>query len=850
MTQNKLTHQIILTLDNESRTLQCEGEELLVGRDERADIVVANPKVSRQHLKIFFRNGNISIEDLGSQNGTFLDGNPIPARQAQPLDYGKRIRLGTSEIYLEVSEPAPAAQKEVTMELGPLNEEASHQELPEQATAAPQPVPTSEPQHLVEAVESEYLAEMEKQRETIAHEVSKLNQLRLDLDDTLKANRKEIADQEVRLEHLREKADGWSARVKATEQRAYSEELKLEEIQKNIDQVRAKRQELQSQCDSLKATVDEALAKVDRENQRFIELQASQKASEERQRQAEELALKAQKQREGFEEEASSLKQLLQKLADSEQEGRQKLAATLQQVQSAGERYAAEELRLKNELRDHEVEMRRRKAELETIESEARASSLKIQVDLESNRVLKATLDKDIRLAEMRRDELQAEQTRLQRDNEKAAEERKIKDAEFTARSAELEKRLAELSGRLDELNRLKSRLELETNSAATRKDQAEAEAKETQEQLNTLREESERIRAANEEALKKHREWLESDTQEKHQALEKSLQESRSRAQSLLEIENQQLRVALKDELAKARRDKHGELEVELAKKRLEEEERLAQERAAQEKELRKHRQEVARAVVQSVLKSLGTHAQAPITASLLDTVEKESYQAALRGMEAGDGAHATTEVPPTAIEQTQQAKNYWKRVSSVAGIVAAALVLLAIFPKVPGELTSKAFRTISSRSVKEDNVFLDEIKKKGEKFHPEQTKVYRDTYRDNVLYAENYTAIKTDETRKRQWTLALNDFLVGRLGLSDRTIVEFVSSEAFLVKQLAEQSANIVPQFKELAFQKLEETENAETRRLEEILGGPENYRKFRTFEKAFYEKAVSESTPETMR
>jgi len=51
-----------------------EGEVIL-GRE--GDIVLAGDDVSRRHARIFRENGNILIEDLGSTNGTYLDGERI-----------------------------------------------------------------------------------------------------------------------------------------------------------------------------------------------------------------------------------------------------------------------------------------------------------------------------------------------------------------------------------------------------------------------------------------------------------------------------------------------------------------------------------------------------------------------------------------------------------------------------------------------------------------------------------------------------------------------------------------------------------------------------------------------------
>jgi ABC-type multidrug transport system ATPase subunit/pSer/pThr/pTyr-binding forkhead associated (FHA) protein/ABC-type multidrug transport system permease subunit len=57
------------------------GERAIVlGRDPDCDIPVQDPRVSWRHIKIELREGGPQVTDLGSSNGTYLDGNKIGAR--------------------------------------------------------------------------------------------------------------------------------------------------------------------------------------------------------------------------------------------------------------------------------------------------------------------------------------------------------------------------------------------------------------------------------------------------------------------------------------------------------------------------------------------------------------------------------------------------------------------------------------------------------------------------------------------------------------------------------------------------------------------------------------------------
>jgi FHA domain len=74
--------------------------DLLLGRGDQVDIRLEDPFASSRHARIV-RQGELAvIEDLGSTNGTLLNGEPL--RGPQPLHPGDRIRIGDSEFsYVE-----------------------------------------------------------------------------------------------------------------------------------------------------------------------------------------------------------------------------------------------------------------------------------------------------------------------------------------------------------------------------------------------------------------------------------------------------------------------------------------------------------------------------------------------------------------------------------------------------------------------------------------------------------------------------------------------------------------------------------------------------------------------------
>src|SRR4051794_35525093 len=81
-----------------------EGE-VVIGR-ENADLTIVDGEMSRRHAAVRPASGGVVVEDLGSMNGTFVDGERISA--AVTLTKSATIRVGKSEIALELSAPPPA----------------------------------------------------------------------------------------------------------------------------------------------------------------------------------------------------------------------------------------------------------------------------------------------------------------------------------------------------------------------------------------------------------------------------------------------------------------------------------------------------------------------------------------------------------------------------------------------------------------------------------------------------------------------------------------------------------------------------------------------------------------------
>jgi pSer/pThr/pTyr-binding forkhead associated (FHA) protein len=71
--------------------------EIVIGRSSDLDMVLVEDMVSRRHAKMFVNGDDIVVQDLGSTNGTFVNGERI---KRVKVNEGDRILIGTSIIKL------------------------------------------------------------------------------------------------------------------------------------------------------------------------------------------------------------------------------------------------------------------------------------------------------------------------------------------------------------------------------------------------------------------------------------------------------------------------------------------------------------------------------------------------------------------------------------------------------------------------------------------------------------------------------------------------------------------------------------------------------------------------------
>src|SRR5271155_898914 len=92
----------IFVSGNDQQTLSLNHTPYTVGRKVDRDLVIADPRVSREHATIVSENGEFFVVDLGSKHGTFVNGEKVDRHKLQRND---RLEFGARDVAYLIFHP-------------------------------------------------------------------------------------------------------------------------------------------------------------------------------------------------------------------------------------------------------------------------------------------------------------------------------------------------------------------------------------------------------------------------------------------------------------------------------------------------------------------------------------------------------------------------------------------------------------------------------------------------------------------------------------------------------------------------------------------------------------------------
>ncbi|MBK5108631.1 MAG: FHA domain-containing protein, partial [Anaerolineales bacterium] len=122
------------------KTYPLEEDEILIGREAGITLQIDSPGVSRKHARLTYINNQYLVEDLGSSNGTFVNGEriskPWPLKNGDTLGIGRLIQLEYQALLPPVT--ATMIESDLTDVAGTMIEQAPQEPIvPDQPVAAP-----------------------------------------------------------------------------------------------------------------------------------------------------------------------------------------------------------------------------------------------------------------------------------------------------------------------------------------------------------------------------------------------------------------------------------------------------------------------------------------------------------------------------------------------------------------------------------------------------------------------------------------------------------------------------------------------------------------------------------------
>jgi len=85
--------------DGEKKQFKIHRDMTVIGRREDCDLRIPLSDVSRKHCRIVKEGDTIRVEDLGSSNGTFRNGERV---QESPVEAGDTIRVGPVNFVIQI----------------------------------------------------------------------------------------------------------------------------------------------------------------------------------------------------------------------------------------------------------------------------------------------------------------------------------------------------------------------------------------------------------------------------------------------------------------------------------------------------------------------------------------------------------------------------------------------------------------------------------------------------------------------------------------------------------------------------------------------------------------------------
>lgn len=832
---SKMQSKVTIHFKGEDRCLNIDKPRYIIGRAQSVDVVIADDLLSRKHLEVKLVNGATWIRDLGSLNGTWLDGIKLLPNILVELRSGQVISLGGEDAItlriehgevIDVPVAIESRFKVVGGEDVVIPRTASKSSKPQISPERPpalQQVPPSRTQNEQDVLEqikrlihtqSDELLERSRQEAQNFLEKAKLSAKKLAVE----------ADEKI------------AKKIQNLDVAEYESMLKR-------DEARRDEQEARKELERVKKESSAELARITQERLRLSQ-------------QMQDLKLQEQELVAGF-----------QKLSEDERTSAERIEGRLQEAQ-------AKILKLEEEGRELEVQTQRSKKISSDKIDEANLLLSRILGEVAAAREENLKLGADTRV-------LMSEYRETVSSLEKTAQSKRLMSEELDRMNAELKQASLSMASLREERLHAQKEIEQEKlNLFVLRDELSQKEKTLTERQRKVDEDVASRLSAASEEAQKiqdqsrDSAERMISVAQAELQLILKKQEESKSefervKAELIRRVnatqeeinatlakgkeESDQLRALAQSE-AEAQKIS---LQEELKKQKAKQESALAQLHQVEMgkiKDLRKKSEEDWEAAKQDRAQAMSSNLYALVYSELLKVRSKTLDETIIDGFSnqlrevildtmldrSGADSDRLQQILKTSINSKEKEKVYWRRAGYGAAAFAFCGLLLIAFPSLysyPWGLIRAAFSEKSTEMA--DDYAHKQLAEAKERFvfNPPTTSEHKESYVDNILYTTDFLAKRADAQFQDKWILELNDFFINQLDVKDTTIIKFVSLEANLLQDLAKLKTQVDPNSPEQKIEEMRSRELDFKDKLAKTFGDPEKVTQFYDYSASFW-------------
>ncbi|HPI39155.1 MAG TPA: FHA domain-containing protein [Pseudobdellovibrionaceae bacterium] len=759
-----------------------------IGRSQSADIPILSSSISREHLRIEIQNQNLKLTDLGSANGTFVDGVALTPHVPTEISSDQVVHIGSDDHVFQF-------------------------------------LILNRPQEM-QTLESVQL-ELKSQVSTVLH------QLEASAKDDLE-NRKKVIEQQGR-ESAQKLIQSAQIDAQKILEKAHNESLLLkstvaDEIKLATDKALIKAQEIKS------SAIQDSQNLIEQAKKQAFEIK--QNSQNESQRILQDAHKKSIAQQEEIDLQLERLTDIAQNksieiLRQAEEKSNVLTSDALIQSKKIIEAAHLEVHALKERAHTEALEI--------THKAMQKSENIIFSAQAESNEKIKSRIaehENEIKLLkEAALNSLEKERDQfLNKTKEEAKRQQEEIIDSFSNERENKQQLLRTIDSQILDFSHKRESLNKELELLTSKHSEQELHINENTTTLKLLQKKI----SENEEILKKlhFAEKKEIELTENIKNLNEKISELNSQFEFTQQKTKDEHSVFL-NQLLVQKEQKKEELEKEMQQKKLYLMKQIDFEHQQEElrlQQLRKHQiTDIARSIEINLIEKLGTiipqnslHQISDLSSAIFDIVTQQmSKQSSMVQIQ------TQTQKSETAHKQENRLI-YLKRAGGAFAVVFIAAI--AIFRY---EILT-TYRELRNSNVARE--FANERKRLGV-FKPTQDDLFRDNYVDNVIYLKKYSEIKLKEETVQAWTKTLSDIdFLTQHGLSEEDIIYFVAAETNMVKRLEELKSKIDQVYLKEELERIHNAEKEDIDRLARILKNEENLRLIRDMEKSFFQKLRS--------